>query len=114
MEPHKLKVRLKTIKPQFTVQDNEVKKENLVANSGDLQNMQEPELFDNCTDKALYSSWTDNGKLVFQTRINTKSNTFREAQLRIPERQVPQAEQTSETAQPNESSTLQFNRFTNK
>ena len=35
--------------------------------------MQEPELFDNCTDKAHYSPWTDIGNVVVQTRISTKS-----------------------------------------
>ena len=98
--------RLKPIKPQYTVQDIEVKDENIVAVPEILR---EPELFDNCIDDAVYSPWNDNRKKVVQTRINTKDNTVREARPSTPDRQVQQTEQTPEIQQSNEFSPLQFN-----
>ena len=103
------RVRLKPIKPQYTVQDIKVKEENFVADLLVPEILREPELFDNCIDEALYSPWNDNRKVVVQTRINTKDNTVREAQPSTPDRQVQQTEQTPEIQQSNESSPLQFN-----
>ena len=96
------RVRLKSIKPQYTVQDIEVKNENFVADPLVPEILREPELFDNCMDEAIYSPWNDNRKVVVQTRNNTKDNAVSEAQPSTPQRQVQQAEQTSEIQQPNE------------